>query len=118
MKDGQHQRYTQKVAELLKYARRKSGLTSRQLAENAGTSHSTILAYENARKIPSTTTFLRLLHACNYSVDFVLSPRIRGDINNLKGQELEEVLNLAEEFPVEHEATLPYPALISKQTVK
>jgi transcriptional regulator with XRE-family HTH domain len=109
MKDNQHLRYTEKVSNLLKYARKKSGLSSRALAKLAGTSHSTILAYEGGKKTPSTTTFLRFLHACNFSVDFLLSPRIRGEEDNPRGKELEEVLNLAEQFPAKHETHLQYP---------
>lgn len=95
-------RYTQKVAELLRYARRKSGLSARELARRVGTSHSTILAYEAGRKVPVTTTLLRLVHACGFSLDFELSPRIRGDNHYPRGVELEEVLELAAMFPARH----------------
>jgi len=112
MKDQDYDRYIQKVAGLLIYARKKAGLSLRQLAANAGTSHSTISAYESGKKVPSTTTFLRLMHACNFSVDFVLSPRIRGDEENPKGRELEQVLSLAAEFPVNHDQTRVNATLI------
>lgn len=92
-------RYTQKVAELLKYTREKSGLSARELARRVGSSHSTILAYEAGKKVPVTTTLMRLIHACGYSLDFQLSPRIRGDAKYPRGTELQEVLELADAFP-------------------
>lgn len=95
----QRQRYSDRVADLLKTSRKQSGLSSRELAKRVGSSHSTILAYENGKKTPSITTFMRLLHACGFSVDFMLSPRIRGTDDYPRGRELEEVLDLAAEFP-------------------
>ena len=87
---------------MLKYVRHKAGLSARELARRVGSSHSTILAYEGAKKVPLMTTFMRLIHACGFSVDFEVSPRMRGEQNNPKGQELEQVLALAAEFPARH----------------
>ena len=112
MKDNQAQRYAQKVTAILKYARKQATLSSRGLAAKVGISHSTVLAYESGKKVPSTTTFLRLIHACDFSVDFLLSPRIRGESDNPRGRELEEVLNLAAAFPVQHDKKLKYPILV------
>jgi transcriptional regulator with XRE-family HTH domain len=104
-KAQQSARYAQKVAELLKYVRGKAGLSARELARSVGSSHSTILAYEAGKKVPVTTTLMRLVHACGYSMDFTLSPRLRGDEDNPKGAELQAVLDLASEFPARHSAT-------------
>jgi len=98
----QIQRYTDKVAELLIYARRKSKLSARELARRVGSSHSTILAYEAGKKIPKTTTLMRLIHACGFSLDFELAPRVRGDDQYPRGSELEDVLELASVFPTNH----------------
>ena len=98
----QSQRYTKKVVELLIYARRKSGLSARELARRVGSSHSTILAYEAGKKVPVTTTLMRLIHACGFSLDFKLAPRMRGDADYPRGDELEEVLQLASVFPAKH----------------
>ena len=92
-------RYSQKVSELIKYTREKSGLSARELARRVGSSHSTILAYESGKKVPVTTTLMRLIHACGYSLDFQLSPRKRGDAKYPRGAELQEVLELADAFP-------------------
>ena len=94
-KAQQSARYAQKVAELLKYVRVKAGLSARELPRGMGSSHSTILAYEAGKKVPVTTTLMRLVHACGYSMDFTLSPRLRGDEDNPKGAELQAVLDLA-----------------------
>jgi transcriptional regulator with XRE-family HTH domain len=101
-KARQSERYTQRVAELLKYVRGKAGLSARELARRVGSSHSTILAYEAGKKVPVTTTMMRLVHACGYSIDFSLSPRLRGDEDHPKGAELQAVLELAAEFPARH----------------
>ena len=101
-KSAQQARYTSKVAELLKYVRKKSGMSARELARRVGSSHSTILAYEGGRKVPITTTLMRLIHACGFSLDFELSPRVRGDAMYPRGAELEDVLELASAFPADH----------------
>lgn len=115
-RDDQRQRYIRKVAETLKYARRKAGLSSRELASRVGSSHSTILCYEAGRKTPTVITFLRLLHACGFSVDFLLSPRMRGGPDHPKGEELEAVLDLAAEFPAKHSKTPDNAPLPSRRS--
>ena len=109
--EEQTERYRQRVAELLKYARSKSGLSSRELGKRVGTSHSTILAYESGRKVPVVTTMMRLIHACGFSLDFNLSPRLRGNEDLPKGKELEMVLELAGEFPA-NQNDKPQPSLL------
>ena len=98
----QSQGYTNKVAVLLIYARKISGLSARELARRVGSSHSTILAYEAGKKVPITTALMRLIHACGFSLDFHLAPRIRGDAHYPKGPEIEEVLEQASNFPTNH----------------
>lgn len=100
-----NERYGLRVANLLKEARQQSGLSARELARRVGTSHPAVLAYESGKKVPMVTTMMRLLHACGFSIDFVLSPRLRGDDSYPKGDELEDVLNLAGQFPARHDKT-------------
>ncbi|MDA0272178.1 MAG: helix-turn-helix transcriptional regulator [Proteobacteria bacterium] len=102
--DEQKKRYSKRIAHLLRGARSRAGLSSRELAKRVGSSHSTILAYEAGRKVPVTTTLMGLLHACGFSIDFSLSPRMRGEESYPKGIELEEALNLAGEFPAKFSA--------------
>ncbi len=88
---------------LLRAARIAAGLSLRELAGRAGTSHATLSAYEQGKKTPSVETFLRVLHACEYAVDFVLRPRVRWRNGVARGDELAEALELAEQFPSRHE---------------
>lgn len=59
---------------LLREARRKAGLTQRELAARAGTSQSAVARYERARSIPDIETLQRLLEACGYELRWSLEP--------------------------------------------
>ena len=98
-----------RIARTLRRARCSAGLSLRELARRAGTSHATILAYEQGTKTPGAATFLRLLEACGYGVDIRLTPRIRTRDGLDRGEELEQVLRLAEQFPVRVPKKLDYP---------
>jgi predicted transcriptional regulator len=97
------------VGATLRHARLQRGLSLRELAARAGTSHATLSAYEKSRKIPTTHTFLRILAACDYGVDLVLNRRIRQRHGMSRAEELVEVLNLAEQFPSKPAGTLQFP---------
>ena len=62
------------AAVMLKEARRRSGLSRRQLAERGGTSASTLSAYESGTSVPSVVTPGRLLRAAGFEVDANLRP--------------------------------------------
>ncbi len=81
----------------------------RQLAERAGTSHSTIAAYEAGRKVPTVATLDRLVDAAGFAADVVVSSRIRSDRGMDRGDELVAVLELASQFPARHAARLEAP---------
>lgn len=100
-----------KVPGTLRRARAQARLPLRELARRAGTSHSTLAAYEHGRKSPSAETLLRVLRACGFAVDFELSPRIRERDGLDRGRELEAALELAAQFPARHEPRLAYPRL-------
>lgn len=97
------------VADTLRRAREQSGLSLRELARRAGTSHPTLLAYERGRKKPGVDTFVRILEACGFAVDFRISRRIREQDGLDRGEELEQVLLLAEQFPARSERAMEYP---------
>jgi transcriptional regulator with XRE-family HTH domain len=80
-------------------ARTRAGLTTRQLAVRARTSHSTISAYEKGVKSPSVSTFLRLINACGFELEQTLRPVAPFDDRRLRGRELREVLDLADALP-------------------
>ena len=56
------------AAVTLRRARQRSGLSLRELAGRAGTSHSTVAAYEAGRKVPTVETFDRLLRAAGFEL--------------------------------------------------
>ncbi|MEY2423167.1 MAG: hypothetical protein QOI95_3234 [Acidimicrobiaceae bacterium] len=89
-------------ATLLRDARRRSGLTIRQLARRAGTSHSAIAAYESGAKSPNSATLRRLVRACGFEIESQLRPIVPFEDRPQRGRELLEVLDLAGEFPADH----------------
>ena len=97
------------VPQLLRHARLNADLTLRELAERAATSHATLSAYEKGKKVPSVTTFLRILEACGNAVDIQLHRRIRQADGIPRGEELASVLRLAEAFPVSASRQLTLP---------
>jgi transcriptional regulator with XRE-family HTH domain len=60
--------------ELLEHARTGAGLTQEELARRAGTSRTTLSAYEHGRKSPTVATFSRLLSEAGY--ELTTSPRV------------------------------------------
>lgn len=101
---------SQQVTDLLQAARARSGFSLRELAQLAETSHATLSAYEHGRKVPSVTTFLRILRACNVALDFRFSKRIRHVDGLDRGEELRQALILAEQFPARVSKQLGTPA--------
>lgn len=101
------------AAALLVEARIKAQLSLRELAGKAGTSHATLSAYEKGRKVPSVTTYLRILEACGNAVDIQLHPRIRERDGIARGEELESVLALASQFPSKASRHLNLPVFPS-----
>ena len=89
----------QRIANILKESRTRAGLSVRELARRAGTSHPTLLAYEKGRKVPTTTTFFRVIEACGNAIDLDIKPRIKERDGIPRGEELAAVLQLAEQFP-------------------
>jgi len=56
-------------ADLIVEARRRAGLTQRQLAELAGTTQSSIARWESGRSEPSFANVVRLLRLCGFVLD-------------------------------------------------
>jgi len=54
--------------DLLGLARNEAGLTQEELARRAGTSRSTLSAYEHGRKSPTVATFARLLAEAGFAL--------------------------------------------------
>ena len=98
-----------RYAAVLSAARAAAGLGLRELARRAGTSHATLSQYERGSKVPSVEVFLRLLEATDHAVDFALRPRVRERNGLARGEELAQVLELAEQFPSNPSRMLQFP---------
>jgi transcriptional regulator with XRE-family HTH domain len=98
-----------RVAHTLRRARTAAGLSLRELAHRAGTSHTTLLAYEQGKKTPTVATFTRILDAAGFAVDFVLSRHVRSQDGIGRGDELAQVLERAGEFPARHRPRTALP---------
>ena len=98
------------AAALLRRVRQRSGLSLRGLAARADTSHSALSAYESGRKVPSVETLDRIVRAAGYELGVELMPAVGGPDRAARGRELAAVLDLAEQFPARHAASLEFPA--------
>ena len=56
-------------ADLIVEARRRAGLTQRELAERAGTTQSSVARWESGRSEPSFHNVVRLLRLCGFVLD-------------------------------------------------
>ncbi len=97
------------AAEVIRTVRLQADLTLRALATRAGTSHSTIAAYESGAKTPSASTLDRIVQAAGFALDRELSLRVRGSDRLDRGAELAAALELAAEFPARHSPSLKFP---------
>lgn len=99
---------------LIRRARHRAGLSQRELAERAGTSHATIAQYETGAKIPRTDTLERILEAAGFVPALSLQPRPDRTPaeRKAKGRELLAALELAAQFPLRRQPRhLPPPVL-------
>lgn len=100
--------------ELIRRARRRAGLTQRELAVLAETSHATLAAYETGAKMPRADTLERVLQAAGQVPEVTLRPRADRSPaeREAKGRELLDALELASLFPLRRRgAELPPPVL-------
>ena len=85
-------------------------MSLRELARRAGTSHSAVSAYETGRRSPTADTVDRIVRAAGFALDVTLCRRVYGDKRvGDRGEELEAVLLLAEQFPARHARELAGP---------
>lgn len=93
----------------IRAARTRSRLSLRALAEAAGTSHSTLSAYEHGRAVPTVATLDRIVRAAGFAIETTLARRVDPAEPMPRGEELAAVLDLAEAFPARHAPTLACP---------
>lgn len=84
---------------LIRQARLGSGLSLRALAERAGTSYTTLSAYENGHKSPRIETLERILRAAGATFTGHLDMGIEHRNGMDRDDELMMVLDLAEALP-------------------
>lgn len=96
------------AAQLIRQVRGRSGLSLRALARRAGTSHSTLAAYEAGRVVPSVDTLDRIVRAAGFALAPTLTRGVAAD-DAARSRELLEVLELAAMFPARHSAEIEYP---------
>jgi transcriptional regulator with XRE-family HTH domain len=97
------------AATVVRTLRQRAGLSLRQLARRAGTSHATLSAYEHGRVEPGVDTVERIARAAGFSVTAELAPVPGGDRAGSRGDELVAVLELAAMFPARHAPELTFP---------
>ena len=88
------------AARLLRSARLQAGLTLRQLAAAAHTSHSTLAAYETGAKCPTVETLNRIVEAAGFRLEGHLADPAERFDREARGRELADVLDLAEALSV------------------
>jgi transcriptional regulator with XRE-family HTH domain len=96
------------AAALLQEARRRSGLSRRQLAHRGHTSPSTLSAYELGTSIPSVATLTRLLRAAGFEPEASLRPVSATDDQELT-QKIEALFSFVDVLPRGHRGPLRYP---------
>ena len=86
-------------AEMLRYARQRAGLSLTAAAERADVSRSALSAYESGVRLPSLEKLLGILESLQFSVRIELEPRVRERNGVPRGEELAQVIRLAEQYP-------------------
>ncbi len=100
---------------ILRGARRSAGLSLRELAERAGTSHTTLTAYEQGRKIPRVDTLARICEAAGHPLVVDSCRRAEGLDVVAQGRALLDVLHLADTFPFERSGPWDAPVFPAGQ---
>lgn len=92
---------------VLRGGRTRGSWSLRALGRRAETSHATLAAYESGRVAPTADTLDRVLGAAGFELEVSFVRRLV-DVET-RGQELLDVLDLAEQFPARHSSTLRFP---------
>jgi len=103
------------AAILLQEARRRSGLSRRNLAQRGGTSASTLSAYESGASVPSVSTLERLLRAAGFEAVVNLRPLPPTDEREL-GEKIEDLFSFADNLPRRRRGALKYPVFGTTRT--
>lgn len=96
------------AALLLIEARRRSGLSRRELARRGRTSASTLSAYESGASVPSVATLVRLLRAAGFAAEASLRP-VQEDDEQERAEKIEALFAFADLLPKGDRAPLAFP---------
>jgi transcriptional regulator with XRE-family HTH domain len=105
------------AAVLLQEARRRSGLSRRQLAQRGGTSASTLSAYESGASVPSVVTLGRLLWAAGFEVEGNLRPVPSINEREL-AEKIEALFRFVDALPRGRRGPLGFPEFGASETVR
>lgn len=89
------------LAENIKIARKKAGLTQKGLAEKVGVSRASLSSWEIARANPDLETFIRLCHILGMGADDLLGMVRKEDYTAMKQPVLELAEMIAKLSPAE-----------------
>lgn len=99
------------VATLITTARRRAGLSQRELAARARTSAAAVCQYERGERVPRVDTLQRLIAAAGSTLVLQVPPSPDIDLDR-RARDLEQVLGLADALPKRRGPDdLPYPSL-------
>lgn len=96
------------AAVLLQEARRRSGLSRRELARRGHTSASTLSAYESGASVPSVATLVRILRAAGFEAEATLRPAPVSDEQRLT-EKIESLFAFVDVLPRRRRGPLRYP---------
>ncbi len=99
---------------LITEARRRSGLSRRELARRGHTSASTLAAYESGRSVPSVATLSRLLQAAGFEAAVSLRAAPGAD-ERARADTIEALLSFTDELPRVRRGPLDYPVFGRRQ---
>ena len=81
------------AASIIVNARERAGLSGREVARRAGTSATTLSAYEHGRVDPSVATLRRIVRACGFEPEIQLSKVV---IDEQRERQIKELLEFTD----------------------
>ncbi len=99
---------------LLTEARRRSGLSRREMARRGRTSASTLAAYESGASVPSVSTLTRLLRAAGFDAQVFLRHAPDED-DRARATRIEALLAFSDQLPRGEPRPLAYPVFGRRQ---
>lgn len=101
-------------ADLVREARRRAGLTQRELAERAGTTQSAVARLESGRTSPSFDAVVRFVRLCGFRLHVSLDPYDDSDIAQAEAllrltpdERMAELIQVVESFRQLREEAAP-----------